>query len=78
MVEDNWEPGEPEYAWMRNLLSMVKDGGVWGIPAALSELTFDMEKKEYTFNGDRDHELCRRSFRVLDHLGWKEVPSEEG
>lgn len=27
-----WEPSESDIKWLRNVFSMVKDGGVWVVP----------------------------------------------
>ena len=71
-VDDTWEPDEPEIAWMRNHLSMMKDGGVWGIPSACTTLIINHKTKTYKLNGDRLHQLVTRSIKVLDLLGWQE------
>ena len=68
----NWQPSDFDLEWTRNLIALIKEGGTWGIPGSRSTFTFYHSRKSYKFEGDREHELNRKTFDVLDRLGWKE------
>lgn len=53
--------------WMRNLVAMIADGGMWGIPSSGSAYRFDKQKRVAlcVMGGDAPTE------RVLEHIGWR-------
>lgn len=70
----DWEPRWSDINWTRQLLSKIKEGGVWGQPGSCTSFTFYHSKKEYVVDDTHctDRELVDKTRKVLDTLDWKE------
>lgn len=71
-----WEPGQRDIEWITSLIRIIKDGGVWGIPAAQSTFTLFKNSKKFIFSGNREHDLVVKTFKVFSVIGWKEATNE--
>jgi len=67
-----YKPSPSDITWLRNLIELLKEGGVWGIPRSGGVFTFYKESKEYTYLGNREHQADTRTITILAELGWKE------
>lgn len=68
-----WEPTQSDIEWTRNLVAMIKDGGVWGQPGSQAIFTFFHSEKKYTLEDTLciDQETVARTCKVLGILGWE-------
>ena len=77
----NWQPSPYMLAWFSNLLRVMKDGALWGVPG--SEQMYRIDKKNKTLiliEGDPHDELHwhDKNIKTLAALGWKvKVASEK-
>lgn len=67
----NWEPTADDIEWTIRTLSVIKDGGVWAVPASMSLFTLYKSRKEYGMTGDPMCETNQRIMKVLSKLGYK-------
>ena len=69
-----WRPSETDVDWQRQMLRVLKDGAVWGVPASMSSFKFDKVNETFCLiSGDPEHETNRRIAKVLKILGYVEV-----
>lgn len=69
-----WTPSPSDIAWQENMVQMLKDNAVWGVP--ISESAFKINKTTKTFqliNGDAWNETNRRIAKVFNILGYTEI-----
>lgn len=70
----DWRPAETDVEWQREMLRVLKDGAVWGVPISLSSFKFDKVNKTFCLiSGDPEQETNRRIAKVLKILGYVEV-----
>ena len=78
MVAINWQPGQEDLDWTRNLIRMMRDGGRWGHPATGNVYVFRKQAKELEFvHGDAFHELHQNTVKVFEALGWQVVDKRD-
>jgi len=68
-----WAPRPNDLEWMRNTLDLIRQGGIWGIPACRATLEVDREDKALRVmedNGD-DPVLLARTATISRMIGWK-------
>jgi hypothetical protein len=70
----DWNPSPSDIAWQRDMLRILKNGAVWGVPVSLSSFKFDKTNKTFCLIvGDPAHETNRRIAKVLQALGYAET-----
>jgi hypothetical protein len=70
----SWTPTPSDIAWQENMIRILKDGAVWGVP--ISESAFLIDKSAKTFqliSGDPWNETNRRIAKVFALLDYTEV-----
>lgn len=75
--EDGEQPPEHVLEWCRNLVRVLSDGGVWGIPR--SQIVFRVDKqarKLILIVGDADDDDFIATKKVFKHIGWTVVGKE--
>lgn len=65
-----WEPTDSDIAWQRNVLTLLKDGAVWGTSFGIFKVNKSDKTVELT-QGDPDHECNQRILIVFARLGYK-------
>lgn len=74
MIPDtDWTPRPSDIAWQENMVRVLKDGAVWGVP--MSESVFKIDKQNKTFKltaGDPNNETNMRIAKVFKLLGYSE------
>lgn len=63
---------ESSIEWCRNLVAMLKDGGVWAIPRSM--LVFRVDKQTQTLtlvSGDRDSPDVAATREAFGCIGWR-------
>lgn len=67
-----WTPSYSDIEWTKNLISTIKEGGSWVVPASKSIWTFSHENKTAKLVGDPDDETNQRIQTVLvEYLGYE-------
>lgn len=70
----DWRPSETDVEWQREMLRVLRDGAVWGVPISLSSFKFDKTNKTFCLIiGDPENETNRRIAKVLKIIGYVEV-----
>ena len=77
--EDQTPPPPEVIAWCKNLVRILKDGAVWGIPRSGTTFRIDKENKRLVLvvpgeDGDDDFYATRYNFGFI---GWSVVTPEE-
>lgn len=68
----NYDLDDPEgmnnaKLWLRNMLSLLKEGGIWGVPRSESEYRISFrEKKAVKLSGQSEPSIRR----VFEAIGW--------
>lgn len=75
--EDKYEPSYMDQAWLFNVLSLLKDGGIWCVPVSEMVYKIDKTKKRLivqkpasTLRGELVH---GRTIKVARAIGWEIV-----
>lgn len=74
---DDEKPPEHVLNWCRNLVAMLADGGVWGVPR--SQIVFRVNKparKLVLIVGEANNPDFIATKRVFKHIGWAVVEKE--
>ena len=69
-METDWEPDEEQLEWTRQFVNMLKNNGVWAIPASGTIVTFDKRNMRAYISGNQDHELALRTKKALMLIGY--------
>lgn len=75
--DDGEKPPEHVLEWCRNLIRVLQDGGVWGIPR--SQIVFRVDKgaqKLILVIGETDDPDFIATKKVFKHIGWSVVGKE--
>lgn len=56
-------------AWMQNLISMVKDDGMWAVPRSGTIIRFDKTNKQAIVTHQTTPDISIE--RVLEAMGWE-------
>ncbi len=76
---DNWEPDNKAVEWAKNLLAMLKDGGMWASDNGLCQV--DHKKRTMTLILKSPH-FCAvthaRSVKTFGALGYQLIIAEQG
>jgi hypothetical protein len=58
-MKEQWEPSDSDLAWCRDLLSIIKDGGVWGCDAGIYRMDHADKKMTRVAKGSNEkmHEM---------------------
>ena len=69
-TDNDWEPSESDLTWTTNLISMMKQNGIWALKECPSIYQLDHSNKNLItiMNGDED--LHTRIIKVFGMLGW--------
>lgn len=73
--ETSWEPTEQDIAWQENMIRLLKNRAVWGVPA--NQSAFKIDKIDKTFQligGDPTNETNRRIAKVFTLLNYTQLP----
>ena len=75
MIPDtNWTPTPTDIAWQQNMIRILKDNAIWGVPASESAFKINKGDKLFQFiGGDPAHETNRRIAKVFKLLGYSEA-----
>lgn len=69
----DWEPSKKDLAWQKELLRVMDDTAVWGVPASCSVFQFDKRLQTFCLiTGDPNDEVNMRIAKVLRMLGYRE------
>jgi hypothetical protein len=66
-----WEPSDFDLQWQRSMLSTIKDGGVWAVPA--NQSVYQINQSSHTYKllvGDTNDECNKRIALVFERIGW--------
>lgn len=69
--ETSWEPEPADIAWLKEVIRILTEDGICGLSCSRSIFILHKSKKEYSFAGNKEHEDCKRTFKVFRILGWK-------
>ncbi len=73
-------PSDDVLEWCRNIVRVIADGGVWGIPRSHTVFRVDHKNKRLVLltpgnDDDADFEATRRVFK---HIGWDVTEDDHG
>jgi hypothetical protein len=69
---------EQSIAFCQNLVRILTDGGVWGIPRAGVVFSVDKKKQRLVqILGDRDHPDVKASRVMFRRIGWDVLTQED-
>ena len=69
-----WQPGPFVLAWFRNLLRVMKDGALWGMPGTQQMYRIDQKNKTLILIAGDPHDELHwhdKNTKTLAALGWK-------
>lgn len=69
-----WTPSPSDIAWQENMVQVLRDNAVWGVPISAS--AFKVNKTNKTFqliSGDAWNETNRRIAKVFNIMGYSEI-----
>ena len=73
-------PPEDVLEWCRNIVGIISEGGIWGIPR--SNTVFRVEHKNkrlvLVIPGDDDGKDFQATKKVFKHIGWDVVKENYG
>ena len=67
-----------DVAWLERTISLLNEGGVWGIPRNSSVWVFHKEKKQAVLKkGDPNNVDNLTTKAILEHLKWEVITNDE-
>lgn len=72
-----WQPTKFDIEWSANLISYIKDGGVWGVP--MNDTVYRLDKTNRILKlirGPKDG-IFERITATFAQLGWKVIEARE-
>ncbi|NBT75139.1 hypothetical protein EBZ80_18285 [bacterium] len=73
-------PSENVLEWCRNIVRVIADGGVWGIPRSHTIFRVDHKNKRLVLlaPGNDDGADFEATKRVFKHIGWDVTEDDHG
>jgi len=71
----DWEPRDSDIEWVKDLIRILKDGGIW-VPPAMGFFTIDKQAKTFTMTAktpEHDAELFERTVKACKAIGYTVV-----
>jgi len=69
---NRYNPTPQDIAWAEFVISMLKDGGIWGAPMNNSHWKIDKKKKEFwLLEGDVDFDFFNKTTALFAKFGYK-------
>lgn len=77
-LNSNNVPPEHVLAWCRQLVRVLRDGGVWGIPRSNIAFRVDQKNKQLVLTvGDASDDDFKATKHVFSFIGWSVVAKDE-
>jgi hypothetical protein len=81
-MNEHYIPTQDDVLFMKNLVGVLADGGVWGFPGAALIYRHNKQQKVLTLLNleaialsDHSREMHERTIVVMSHLGYKVEPN---
>lgn len=66
-----WTPRQSDIDWTRNLISMLKDGGVWAVPMNGNVYRFNKVTQTVSLEIGTADDTHQRFLACLKAIGWQ-------
>ena len=77
MINTTWEPSDVDIAWSKNLIAIIKPGGIWSTKDGRSVYKLDHANNNLIAIKNNNPELHKRICIVFALLGWTVDSSPE-
>ena len=71
----DWTPRDSDVTWLRNILAVIKEGGIWAVPMTGSIYTVSHLTKTMTLSLDpgtpESEDLHSKNATIGKIIGWK-------
>lgn len=69
-IDITWQPSAYDLHWTHQMLSLIKDGGAWGVPMNGNIYRISHKHKTMTLVAGDEDDLDFKTGIVLRKLGW--------
>lgn len=72
--DTDWTPTQTDIAWQQNMIRVLRENGVWGVP--MNQSTFVISHKNKTFKlvaGNYADETNKRIAKIFRLLGYAQI-----
>lgn len=74
---ENWKPQQHQIAWFQRMIGLMRDGGIWQVPASGAQYRVSLTDKTFVLIKGKIDEWHWMNVKTLAKLGYKVFVSVE-